>query len=94
MENYVLESQEERLNRQVTKFRREREHFQYLIKKGLHPLDIADRLTHNMSVTMRIGLENKYPEASPEEIFAKMRIIMENDLKIKNLRRRNLRGRN
>ncbi|WP_371802415.1 hypothetical protein [Candidatus Lokiarchaeum ossiferum] len=94
MEDYIPESQEVRLNRRIAKFQREREHFQYLIKKGLHPIDIADQLIHNMFVSMRIGLEKKYPEATPEEIYGKMKAVIENDLKIKNLRRRSCHGRN
>lgn len=53
MEAYVSESRDERLKRRLSKFRREWEHFQYLIKKGLHPLEIAGRLTHNMFVSMQ-----------------------------------------
>lgn len=94
MENYVIESKDERLNRRVSKFRRDWEHFQYLVKKGLHPLDIADRLNHNMFVSMQIGLKSKFPEASLEEIHDKMKIMIENDHKIKKLRRRKSNGRN
>jgi len=94
MDNYVIESKDERLNRRISKFRRDRAHFQYLINKGLHPLDIADQLIHNMFVSMRIGLENKYPAASSEEIHEKMKTLIEKDYKIKILRRRKSNGRN
>jgi hypothetical protein len=94
MEIYVSESRDERLKRRLSKFRREWVHFQYLIKKGLHPLDIASRLTHNMFVSMQIGLEAKFPEASREEIHKKMKIIIANDRKIKKLGRRKSHGRN
>ena len=94
MEAYVSETREERLKRRLSKFRRDWEHFQYLIKKGLHPLDIAGRLTHNMFVSMKLGLETKFPEASPEEIHEKMKIIIVHDQKIKKLGRRKSHGRN
>ena len=94
MENYVIESKNERLNRRILKFRRDWEHYQYLIKKGLHPLDITDRLIHIMFHSLQVGLENKYPNASPKEIHAKMKILLEKDLKLKKLRRRRPNGRN
>ncbi len=94
MENYILESKDERFNRRISKFRREWEHFQYLIEKGLHSLEIADRLNHVMFTTMQVGLINKYPDASKEEIREKMKQIIENDIKIKKLRRRKSHGRN
>ena len=94
MNKIEIESKDERLNRRISKFRRNSAHFQYLINKGLHPLDIADQLIHNMFVSMRIGLENKYPEASSEEIYEKMKALIEKDHKIKILRRRKSNGRN
>ena len=94
MENYIIESKSERLDRRIAKFRRDKEHFQYLINKGFHQLDIASRLIHNMLFSMRIGLENKYPDVSSDEIHEKMKKIMENDMKIKKLKRRKPNDRN
>ena len=94
MKNTVIESKNERLNRRVSKFRRDWMHFRYLIKKGLHPLDIADRLNHNMIISMQVGLSNKYPDASIEDIREKMKLLIENSQKLKNLRRRKSNGRN
>lgn len=87
MEKYIIESKNERLTRRISKFLRDWEHFQYLIKKGYHPLDITDSLTHNMLQSIRIGLENKYPKASQQEIHEKMKKLVENDHNLKKLRR-------
>ncbi len=88
MKNYTIKSKDERLNRRISKFRREQIHFQYLLEKGHHPVDIADQLNHNMFCSMRIGLENKYPDASNEEIDAKLKLLIENNHKLKKGRRR------
>ncbi len=94
MEKYIIESKNERLTRRISKFLRDWEHFQYLIKKGHHPLDITDSLTHNMFQSIRIGLENKYPDASKQEIHEKMKKLIENDHNLKKMRRRTSNGRN
>jgi len=92
MENYVLESKDERLSRRISKFRRDWEHYQYLIKKGLHPLEIVDRLNHAMFASMQIGLKNRHPDASNEEIRERMKQMVENDQKLKSLRGRKSHG--
>lgn len=93
MEKYILESKNERLARRISKFLRDWEHFQYLLKKGYHPLEISDSLTHNMFQSIRIGLQNKYPKASQQEIHKKMKKMVEYEHNLKKLRRTSI-GRN
>jgi hypothetical protein len=83
-----LNTSESRLKRNLAKIRRENLHFKYLIEtKGLHSLEIADRMIHEMFTVMRIGLKNKFPNASSLEIRKKMIEIVERDRKLKSLRR-------
>ena len=70
------------------KVQRELAHFEYLKKKGLTSLEIADRLNHEMFETMKIGLKMKYPNDSEEFILQKMREIAELNIKIKSCRKR------
>lgn len=89
MENYVMKSlsQNNRFSRRISKFQRELQHFRYLLKKGNHPIDIVDQLNHNLFVSMRVGLENKYPDAPKEEIDEKLIQLVENNQKLKKKRR-------
>ncbi|MHA1650721.1 MAG: hypothetical protein ACTSYB_11050 [Candidatus Helarchaeota archaeon] len=60
-------------NRRKKKFQREEEHFNYLLAKGIHPVEMADRLIHFMLDVMRTGFKNQYPNATDEEIDSMMR---------------------
>ena len=84
---WTPESSEEREQRRIAKFRRNQEHFRYLIEHGMDPLTIADQLTHNMLESMRIGLETKFPEATPAQIREKMKELIEQNRKLKAQRR-------
>ena len=59
-----------------------------LEKKGLKSLEIADNLIHQMFEIMRIGLKNRYPQLSPEELKNKMRDISRREQMIRNKRTR------
>jgi hypothetical protein len=59
--------------RRKEKFQRDEAHINYLLAKGLHPLEITDRLIHIMLDLMREGLKNDFPEANEKEISKKMR---------------------
>lgn len=87
-------SNPDRFQRLMEKFLRDKQHFDYLKKRGLTSLEIADRLIHNMFVMMRAGLECKYPDSTPQEINEKMRKISERELSIRNKRVRPRNGRN
>ena len=75
-----------RQQRQMEKFRLEIRHFDYLKEKGLTSLEIADTLVHQMFEMMKMGLKNRYPHLSPNEISMKMREISKQELEIRNKR--------
>lgn len=60
-------------SRRKEKFQKDEAHINYLFAKGLHPLEITDRLIHIMLDLMREGLKNDFPEADEKEISKKMR---------------------
>ncbi len=86
----VLDQSRERRQRQ--KFFEEEEHFEYLLKRGLNSIDIADQLIHIMLEVSREGFKNQYPTASDAEIRNLMRAQLDEYEDMKNLRRRRFRG--
>ncbi len=86
----VLEQTREQ--RQRHKFSEEEQHFEYLLKRGLNSLDIADQLIHIMLEISREGLKNQFPEASAAIIRKLMRAQLDEYEDMKNLRRRRSRG--
>lgn len=77
----------------INKFLKEKEHIDRLISRGLHPIEIADRLIHNMLDLMREGYRNEFPNADDEEIFRKMQKQVNLYKKMKHKRRKKIDGR-
>ncbi len=67
----------------IMKFQKDEEHVRSLFKRGLHSIEITDRLIHIMLDVMHEGLKSKFPNATKEELFKKMKEITEDFRKIK-----------
>ena len=78
----------QRHQRQLEKFQLEQRHFEYLKKKGLTSLEIADFLIHQMFEMMESGLKNRNPNLTTEQLKQEMRKISERELQIRNKRAR------
>ena len=50
------------------KYLQEVRHLEKLEKKGLHNLEIADRLIHGLRDLMQQGIRNQFPSASEKQI--------------------------
>ncbi len=70
------------------KYRQDQIHFEYLLAKGLHPIEIADNLIHIMLEVMTEGIRNQYPTASNDEISRILRQEIEAYEQLKNRRKK------
>ena len=70
------------------KFQREQAHVQRLLFRGLHPVEIADRLIHIMLEVLFEGFKLKYPHLDEQELKLKMREHVLFYDKMKNYRRK------
>jgi hypothetical protein len=66
------------------KYRQEQGHFEYLLAKGLHPIEIADDLIHIMLEIMTEGIRMQYPDASNDDILGILRQEIETYERLKN----------
>lgn len=80
------------LNQRKRKFQRDDAHFNYLLAKGIHPVEMADGLIHIMLDVMREGFRNQYPRASNEEIDSMMQEHFEAYNRLKIIHRRKVNG--
>jgi hypothetical protein len=83
-----------RAQRRKEKFLLEIKHFEYLKRRGLTSLEIAESLIHNMFVAMEEGIRQKDPNITTQELSQRMREISERELLIRNKRKRSTHGRN
>jgi len=74
------------------KYRQEQGHIDYLLAKGLHPIEIADELIHVMLEVMTEGLRNQYPTATDDEILRKLRHEIETHEQLKKMRKKRYDG--
>ena len=75
-------------SRRKEKFQKDETHINYLLAKGIHPLEITDRLIHIMLELMREGLKNDFPEVNEQEISKKMRDLAKFYENMKSFRKR------
>jgi hypothetical protein len=74
------------------KYRQEQRHIDYLLAKGLHPIEIADELIHIMLEIMTEGLRNQYPTATDDEILRILRQEIETYEQLKKTRKKRYHG--
>jgi hypothetical protein len=55
------------------KYELEQKHIEYLLAKKLHPLEIADQMTHYMITMLREAIKIQHPEWNELEILTEMR---------------------
>ena len=77
-----------KFKQKVEKFNRNNQHFDYLFAKGMHSIEIADHLIHILLDFMYEGFKNQYPNESKKKIELRMRDVIKNQIKIKNLSRK------
>ena len=74
------------------KYRKDQEHFEYLLAKGLHPIEIADNLIHIMLEVMTEGLRNQYPTATDDEVRRVLQQEIDANEQLKVIRKKRYHG--
>jgi hypothetical protein len=75
----ILQIRRQKLKNEIETARR-------IQKRGIHPLDVLDDLISNMSDLMRIGLLEKKPNATEEQILKMMRNLVKLNKKVRKKR--------
>lgn len=76
----------DRFKIKLEKYNKNNEHIDYLIAKGIHPIEIMDRMIHILLDLLYEGTKNRYPNESKNEIYIRMRNIARNQLKLEKLK--------
>jgi hypothetical protein len=63
----------ERGQRSREKFDRDQTHIAYLLAQGMHPIEIADRMTQVMIEALRESVKRQHPDWSADQIIQEMR---------------------